>query len=186
MFNYSLTMPSFVNGVGAGQYTLPYDYMGSYYNNPNYLQNSLSTYMMQGYNFYNPTFNANESKKAEDSKKEKLEYTPVYAADEIYKNSQESKKDKKSSFGKSLAIGTTILAGALAVTSFVSGARSFNGSTMQYVKHLFSNVGDGVKNFFNNTIGALGKPINNASGNLCSKTKSFWGKAVGWCTSLFK
>ena len=185
MFNYSLATPSFMSGIGAGQYTLPWDYMTSNLNNTNYLYNSLNAmnpYMMQGYNFYNPTFTGNNT--STSKKQEKLEYTPVYASDEIYKTTEQTnKKDNKGL--KYFGIAAAIVVATAGVCALVSGAKSFDGTTWQYLGNLCKSGWGGVENLFKNTAGKLGKPLKAAGGAVASGTKKCWGAIASGIAKIF-
>ena len=211
MFNYSLTSPLVSSGIGSWQYSLPCDYMTNNFNNTNYLYNSLSTmnpFMMQGYNFYNPTFNGNKTSSTKTTKNEKVEYTPVYASEEIYKQSSETNTDKNKTFGKCLAAGVAIIAAVAGTVALVNGARNYNGTVGQYFGNLGKEACDGVKNLFNNTIGKLEGPVKSAGKAISDATKKGWGAGstgaqkgwsaisngtkngwsavTGWCSKLLK
>ena len=200
MFNYSLTSPSVSSGIGSWQYSLPWDYITNNFNNTNYLYNSLSTmnpFMMQGYNFYNPTFNANKTSSTKTTKNEKVEYTPVYASEEIYKQSSETNSDKNKTFGKYLAVGAAILATAVGTLALVKGAKSYNGTVGEYFGYLGKEVCDGAKNLFNNTLGKLEGPATSACNVISDGAKKGWGAVskgaekgwaavTGWCSKLLK
>ena len=187
MFNYSITMPSIASGIGAGQYTLPWDYMTSSFYNPNYLYNSMnamSPFMMQGYNYYNPMFTANNTSSTTTKKKEKFEYTPVYAADEIIKTTEQPKK--KSNAGTCFAIGAGIVALIAGGCALVNGAKGFSGSTWQYLGSLCKKGGNAVKNLFSNTLGNVAKPFKYAGNAVANGTKNCWGKVAGWFSKIIK
>ena len=166
MFNYSLTGPYCSGGGTFGQYTLPYDYMNWGITNNN-LYNYTNSFM---YPYYNPAFMGMNPTSTDDSKTEKkkeLEYTPVYATEEICKSSQQEETEKNSGVKKAAWITAGLMTTVIAITALVNGKANFNGSTGAYLKHLVCGVGDGIKNFFAHTV----------FGNLKKVGKFICGKA---------
>lgn len=152
MFNYSLSNPYMSNGMFFNPYSM--DAAAGMYNFNNYT-NPYAFGLQNNIFAQQPTFTSNSTSSSSTSKKGVTkDYTSYTASSEIKKSSKNKDTDTAKNLGKSLLIATGIVAAGASIIAFVSGARNFNGSTLEYAKSLMQKAGnavkDGAKNFYVN------------------------------------